>query len=650
MIGRYARSAVRAHRSSLVGACVVIVLATTLLTATLAWVEAGIRARMDGIIGAGLLTTVTSSFAGTAMLIIVLIVASTLTAALGQREREFALLRAIGATKAQVRRIITAEVLLLFAVAAPLGAVPGLLSAHAMTPLLAANGLVPAGFALGWSVLPVVAAAAVLFPTGFIAGRIAARKMTALSPSDAVRHSTADLSPIGRIRRGAAIGIAAVGLGASASPFIVPGTVGSATGSVSAILLVIAAACAGPALISTAARYAMRTIRSTRLGPIVLAFANARGFSRRLTTAIIPLALLLSLGTVQGGLNQAMNTAARDQLANGITADIVAQPTPQADPKSRTQIAAIPGVTGLTTTAVMSAEVKIDHDDDMPALMDGLLWEPAPLRILHADQGTTLLDPQVHSGSLEQLAASGTVAVSDDALFGSGNKLGGSVDVRLPGGGTASLRIVAVYERGLGLGDYLIGAQTLGAHTRLSTADTMLIATSPGAGPHVRDELVELGLAPMETAEFIDQASSSGSSEQDLSTILLWVLLAFVGLASVNTLAMITGSRRAEFALLTRTGATRRQIMVMVIIETLLIIGAATVIGWLTVLPTLLSVGIGLTGNISSAFAIDTVAAVTLTVIMIAFGAVTGTAYWITRPARKSRSVYNASRSPTAIR
>ena len=88
------------------GPFLVIALAAALLAATGRLLESGLRASgTDG--DTGLLAALAGSFAGTALVVVVLVVASTVTLALRQRRRELALLRAVGATRSQVRRAIT---------------------------------------------------------------------------------------------------------------------------------------------------------------------------------------------------------------------------------------------------------------------------------------------------------------------------------------------------------------------------------------------------------------------------------------------------------------------------------------------------------------------------------------------------------------
>lgn len=81
--------------------------------------------------------------------------------------------------------------------------------------------------------------------------------------------------------------------------------------------------------------------------------------------------------------------------------------------------------------------------------------------------------------------------------------------------------------------------------------------------------------------------------------ILLFVLIFFVATAAANTLVMLTRARSAEFALLRRIGATRRQLSSMIGIEAGLVMVMALAIGTLAVLPALTGVAYGLLGGLS---------------------------------------------------
>lgn len=626
-----ARSAVRGNRASLAGTFAIVLLATALLTATGAWIEAGMGASRAGATQAGFLTTIASSFAGTTVLIVILVVASTFAAALRQRAREFAVLRTLGATGRQIRHQISTETLLLFAVAAPLGIVPGALGAQLLTPLLVRGGLVSPGFAVGIPTVSVLAVLAILVPTGLLAARLAARQILRPSATGALSGSGHEASALSRPRRIAAIFTAAVGLLSAGTPLVLPGTIGSAAGASSALLLITAAAFAGPLLVHYGTQGAARTVSRTRRPALILALANSRGFSRRLTTAIVPLALLLALGTVQAGLNTGLLATAEVQLRAGVQADLVVTSESGLTQDQVQDLAAAPGVGSLTATGTFGAEARIDQDEEIEAL-GSLLWEPTAVRTLSGQGEQLLLDPQVGAGTLDELNEPGTIAVSQEVLTGSGNGLGGTVDLRVAGQEEEEeLRIVAVHDRGLGFGDYLIGAATTEQLDAAGPASTLLIDVAPGADAEVRAIITELGLQSLAPAEFAAAASADGAGSQQLSAALSQVLLVFVGLAALNTLAMLTASRRGEFRLLRRIGATRAQVLAIAGVEAGIITATAIAIGTAAVLPALAGAGVGLLGNPTSAVDLVTYARLALAVTLIALSAVVAVTWRVSR-------------------
>ncbi|NLF03870.1 MAG: FtsX-like permease family protein, partial [Actinomycetales bacterium] len=447
---KFALSAARVYRSSLVGSFVIVVLASALLAATGVLVESGSRSAIP------MLTTLSTSFGGTMLMVVLLVVGSTFAAGLRQRARQFALLRAVGATRSQVRAMITAEVAVLFAAAVPVGAIPGLFLARTFVPLLESGGVVPPGFELTLSALPVLAAVALLGPTALLSARVAAREAVRTDPTQAVRASAvekAELSPVRRVLAGVTV---AFGFGAALVPFFMPGTFGAAAGSVSALLLITAAALAGPALVGGAARRIARLAPSLGGAPGALAVLNARGHSRRLTAAVVPLALLLALGTVQASLDTTMVRAARHQLTEGIVADAVVRAPAGLTTAEAAALGELDGVEAAVVTGAVPVEIKNQEVEDEPFSMGELEWEPAGLSVVPPDvaQG---IDLGVTAGSLDDLARAGTVAVAADAVMGTVQRVGGSITVRDVGGTEQVLEIVAVFSRGLGFGPFFVG-------------------------------------------------------------------------------------------------------------------------------------------------------------------------------------------------
>ena len=93
----------------------------------------------------------------------IFVVASTFAFAVIQRRREIALLRAVGATPKQVRKMVRNEALLVGTLASVIGTVLGLFGAQLLADMLISMGISPSwfkvGFSTDWTVLaPLVGA------------------------------------------------------------------------------------------------------------------------------------------------------------------------------------------------------------------------------------------------------------------------------------------------------------------------------------------------------------------------------------------------------------------------------------------------------------------------------------------------------------
>lgn len=627
--GHLARRSAWAHRASLTGTVLVLALAGLLLAIAGVLAESGVRSGSgtDGAdTGGGLLLLLAGSFSGTVSVVVVLVLVSTVSLSLAGRRRELALLAAIGATRPQLRRQVGLEVLLAGLVATPVGATGGVLLAGLLTPLLRESGALAAGGTLFLSPLPVLGATALVLPVAWLAARLAARETLRRAPGQAVRSSTVETHTLGGVRRAAAAAtVAVLGLAAAGSPLVVPGTVGSASAATSAFLLVAAAALAGPALVALAFAHTARW--EPHLGPAArLAVANLRGFSRRLSVVVVPLALTLTAGTAQTTVDRTVAEAARAQLNDGLTAGLVV--TAPAD-EARADLAAISsmaGVEGATTLADVPARVLTDPDLD--GVIDALAWESTSVRVLEPGATGLLLDPDVSTGSLDDLTRPDTVAVSSDAALMAGLRLGDTTALRWSTGSTTRPTVVAVYESGLGFGDYLVGAD---ASTSQATTVAVLIDPVAGQTMQVATRLAALGLTVRSPSAYAEVATTAGDAERRLSAVLLLGLLAFVLLAAANALALATVRRRPELRLYARTGATARQLLRMAATEAALTGVLAWLVGTLAVTPAVLGVGLGLLGPTVPPVDLTAYAALSATVLALPMLVVVPVTTWLVR-------------------
>jgi len=613
----------RAHRAALSGTALTLAAAGAVLAVIGVLLETGLRGGR-GVDGATLVL-LASSYAGTALVVIVLVVAATITLALRARRQEFALLRTVGATRRQVRQEVALEVLLVSLLAVPLGAAVGTFGAVALTPLLADARMLGPGGHLNLTPAPAVGALLVLLPTGLLGGWIGARETVRIPPTEAVRQSTATERGIGRVRRTIAVVVGAGGLATALTPVFVPGTIGGATAASSAFLLVGALALAGPVLVRLAFGGAARTA-GRRTGPAVrLALANLLDHSRRLTVVVVPLALALATGTVQTSVDRAVSVAAEQQLRAAIGADLVVTGHLSGDRLAR--LRALPGAASAVPLGAGIVEVRTDQD----AGPEGLGWERSELGAVPPRASAALFDPGVTTGSLPALDATGTIAVSTDAAFESGLGIGDALTVRA-GDEVHRLRVVAVYGRGLGVGDHLVSpatARAIGA----GVVTSAVLLPDAAAAPAVR----ALGLDAAAPASYVAGATRGAAAQQRLSSVLILMLLVFVGIAAADALVLTTAGRRNELVLLSRIGATRAQLLRTTALEALATGLLAWVFGTLSVVPAVVAASAALVGGVVPVVDVPTYALLSAAVLVTAIAGTLVPAAIVTRGPRARR-------------
>ncbi|MFW2513463.1 FtsX-like permease family protein [Demequina sp. SO4-13] len=612
--------ALRAHWPSAAGVLLTMVLASALIFASGVLIESGLRESDPFSPTATMLPAVMGSFGGVAIMLAVFVVSSAFAASLRDRRREFALLRAVGATGGQVRSLISTEVMTISLAALVVGSVAGFFGAKALVPLLRSSGIVEEGFAPVLSIWPMLGTAVLLLPAAWLAGRLAAREMSRLSPTSAVSTTAADARALGKGRVTAAWVCLAGGLAATTTPVFVPGAMGGATGAASALLFITAVALAGPALVLRGATWLAGRRSLQARAASLLATANARGYSRRLTAAVVPLALLLSLGSVQTGFNQTVAQAGAQQLGGAISGDFVWQGSPERAADARETLASLPGVTAVASMGTGMVQVKVEATDEDAPFMDGLSWEAGSVMML--DDPSGLVDPDVTEGDLAELEGADTIALASDGLTLTGKGLGDTIDLRHPDGSESAPTIVAIYERGLGLGGLIVGPDDVDAAG--AGSPTVIVEAVAGDQDAVLRAADEAGLSLVPVDDYVDAATEMGSSDSRLSNVLLMVLLAFIGIAAGNALVIATRSRAGEFALLGRLGATRRQMRSMLGIEAALVAVAAAALGTLTALPGLVGASLAMVRGFS--LGVDPVfwAGLAGAVVVIAFAGMAG--------------------------
>ncbi|MEV2251492.1 FtsX-like permease family protein [Streptomyces sp. NPDC050147] len=531
-----------------------------------------------------MLTGIGGSFGGVAAMVAMFTAAGTVALSVGQRSREYALLRAIGTTPRQVRRTIATEALLVAPLAGAVGVLPGIALASWWFGQLKDKGAIPEALDLSVSFIPLVSAVGVAVITALVSGYLAARRPSRIRPGQALSESSVERLRFGWIRT-------PLGIAAAVGGCVLAGIASSMTGDDAAnvalgivMLFMLAVALLGPLIARGCAALFGLPLRGAGASAS-LAAANSRTNARRLASAITPIVLAMAFSSTLVFMHTSEDRVAADQQREGITADhIVSATGAGATPDAVTKARQAPGVTsavGLLKTSVL-----------VPVGSGGDRWLESA-----STQGVTgasrdlakVQDLGVRTGTMASLGK-GEIAV-DAKLADSANvRTGERLALRMPDGTKATPKVVATYDRGLGLSQVTLPAADLKQHVTSSFSSEIW---TKGKAPQALTALGTLqdrdGYA---TAQSTDRAVNAWAN-----TVMAAVLGGFAAIAAVNTLVMTVLDRRRELGTLRLIGSTRRQVMVMVRWEALLVAGAGIVIGSAIAMATLVPMMNGLTGE-----------------------------------------------------
>ncbi|WP_329417708.1 ABC transporter permease [Streptomyces sp. NBC_01268] len=273
--------------------------------------------------GPGLMV-IAGVFGEIAVLVAFFVVVNTLGFALRRQHRELALLRTIAATPRQARRMVRGQLVATTLLVAPPGWAVGWAAARRFLAALQRRGLAaPEVRVPGAPVVTVVAPVtlAVVLVVGLVAAAVAARRITRIAPAAALAASSTEHARTGAIRLVAGAGVL-VGGGlllrlAATRPLEEADKAGQAT-LLGALVLLVAVALLGPLVARVLAAVLGAPVRALAPGTGWLADANLRGYARRLSSAVVPVALLVGLsGTMSIMTSTAQHAAAA--ATNGAT-------------------------------------------------------------------------------------------------------------------------------------------------------------------------------------------------------------------------------------------------------------------------------------------------------------------------------------------
>ncbi|NEB79128.1 ABC transporter permease [Streptomyces sp. SID14478] len=524
------------------------------------------------------------SFGAIATIVAIFTAAGTVALSVSQRAREFALLRAIGATPRQIRRAVASEALLVAPLAGIAGCLPGIGLAHWWFGQLQDRGAIPESVRMHVSGIPLLAAVVIGLLTALGAGWMAGRRPAKIKPGQALTEATTERLRPGLIRT-------VLGIGAVVGGAILTGVAARATGDDAAgaalgvvLLFMLAVALLGPLLARLCAGLFGLPLRGA--GPAAgLAAANSRVNARRLASAITPIVLAMAFASTLVFMHTSENHAADKQVRAGITADHVVTDPAGLPVDAAAQAARAPGVdtaVGLLNTQVLVPVGSGEFKSLQGAATQAVTGSGAAL--------AKVQDLDIREGSLDRLGT-GRIAIDKTLATSASAKVGDRLPLYLPDGTKADPEIVAVYGRGLGLSTVTMDRASLNGHVTSGFDSTLLVRGGSEKSLTALGEVTDAsGYA---TERNLDAKLGSWTNN-----MMAAVLGGFAAIAAVNTLIMTVLDRRTELGTLRLIGSTRRQVLQMLRWEGLLVSAVGIILGSAIAAATLIPMMRGTTGEL----------------------------------------------------
>ncbi|HCJ53519.1 MULTISPECIES: ABC transporter permease [Glutamicibacter] len=504
-------------------------------------------------------------FTAFALLVSIFGVSSMLALSITQRQRDLALLRAIGATPKQVRSLVFRETLLLALVATALAVAPGQVLGQGMFGLLKNQGIAADSlvFHQGW--IPTVCAMAVALIAA-LAGALSAGKRAAdIKPTQALAESEGQNNGKTRLLVGA--GVLAAGLAATIVTLSMAGPLMAATGAPAVLLLAVGFALISPVL----AKVCTFVVQwpALALGGITgqLAVLNARG-GGRMAAVMAPVILLTGVSTGLLYLQSTNDAADRQSFASTVVADAVVEGD-KLSPEQVAQLNEIPGV--FASPYVQST---------------GFIESPHK-----TSEGWTLVG--VSAGGIQRVtAATGEiqnfegqrVAIEEQHAAELGVQPGDHITLRLGDRTADEFEVAGLFTAPAGYNSLLLPADTLAEHTTRGITRA-LISAEGVSEQELMQRLNQWAAGQDLTVSGSEALLAEYDQQKHTANFALYIMVLMVAgyaaITVINTLASSMIVRRREFGVQRLAGATRKQVLQMVSIEGGIVALCATAIGTL---------------------------------------------------------------------
>ena len=557
----------------------------------------------------GFLNTALLVFAFIALFVGGFTILNTFSITVGQRTRELALLRIVGASRRQVFLSVLGEAALVGLVSSLIGIGLGVLAAIGLEKLLSGFGVTLPSGPLVFEARTVIVCLVVGIGVTLVSAISPARRAVRIAPVAAVSdQQTEEEIPLRRrfVRGGviAVLGVGLLALGLSRPAIALVG--------LGAVLIFIGVAMLAPALARPLSSVIGRPLArllgtSGRLGR-----ENSMRSPRRTAQTASALMVGLALVSAIAVFGASLSRSATSSVDNAISADLIVSTSSNGGNGSFSVTvprvaASVPGVTAETTVYGNQFEFR----NSLESILAIGTRHMAQTVILNVTSGTA---QALNAGDL----LIDTTTASSDHLT-----VGDRVPVKFALTGPGTMRIGGIYQPNALVGKYLVSQAFFLAHFQNPLPGAVLLKTDGSAGVQ---QSVEHALASFPNVKVQSRAQFEAQQSAQVNQLLglvyallaLAVVIALIGI--VNTLMLSVFERTHEIGLLRAVGMKRRQVRAMIRSESVILAVFGAIIG--IVVGT--GLGIALVSSLHSQGISDTVVPVPSLVVFLVLSALLG--------------------------
>jgi len=515
------------------------------------------------------------SFGGIAVLVGAFIIFNAFSMTVAQRRREFAMVRALGASRRQVLLSITGEALIMGVLASLLGLLAGLGIAAGVNQLFQAMKIDIPHSGLVLQPRTIVIALVVGILVTLLSAVIPAARATRVPPIAALQEgATLPPSRFARYTPYIAIGVVVLGALLIAGGMFGPGNTTQRLGTIAlgAIFVFVAVAMVSKYLIRPLAGALGWPLQ--KISPVSGRLARDNSKRNPGRTAATASALMIGLGVVVfvAVFAQGLKSSFVDSIDRTVRADYIVQGK-NFMPLPSDTLSLLQGVSGVSRVAGL--DIQQVQVNKKLASVNGL--DPAVF--------SPLWQFDWRGGGSESLLTqlgTGQALVEEQTASSLGLKTGQSFALTTVDGKKATLKVMGQFKDPMLLNGIVVSTAAFNAIFPSPQLFMVFVKSDPGAANAQQLAALKTALAGVPTADVQTVAQYKQSVVKQVNQLLnlLYGLLAMSVIISVfgivNTLVLAVFERTREIGLLRAIGTSRRQVRATVRYESVItsVIGA----------------------------------------------------------------------------